>query len=564
VSEVDDAPALFDAALDAMTRGDVPAALDALQRCLAIDDLPAAHFLLGGLAYWDDRLDEAREEWEQAFRGFRAVGDLQNAARVATGLGELHWGSLGNEAAGRGWIERARRLLDQVGPCVEWGYWELAQIACDRPDVDDLERSAARALEIAAEYGDTALEVRALADGGLALVSQGRVREGFLRLDEALASLTSGEVQDPFVVGTAFCSLLSSCDRAGDVERVTEWMRIVRELVLEPAGDRPRVLSTHCRLAFGGVLSAVGRFTEAEAALLAALGPDGSVSAGHRTDATARLAELRLQQGRVDEAAELLAPIEDHLVAAGPLAAVHLQRGEPALAVAVLRRAVKQLVGDVLRGGPLLGVLVEAELARGDLAAARDAARLLHTMTAAVDTPVIAALASISDGRIAAASGRPAEAVDAFDAALHTLAGIERPTLVAVAHLELAGAHAATGDTDAAIASARASHAAAQRLGAVALTDRSASVLRRLGASPPRVPGSTATAMAGLTPREHEVLDGLRRGDSNAQIASRLYLSPKTVEHHVSRVLAKLGVRTRAEAAAVAAAAGAAPAIGGE
>jgi DNA-binding NarL/FixJ family response regulator len=45
------------------------------------------------------------------------------------------------------------------------------------------------------------------------------------------------------------------------------------------------------------------------------------------------------------------------------------------------------------------------------------------------------------------------------------------------------------------------------------------------------------------------------RGDTNGEIAARLFLSPKTVEHHVSRVLVKLGLRTRAEAAAVAAAA---------
>jgi DNA-binding NarL/FixJ family response regulator len=58
-----------------------------------------------------------------------------------------------------------------------------------------------------------------------------------------------------------------------------------------------------------------------------------------------------------------------------------------------------------------------------------------------------------------------------------------------------------------------------------------------------------------LTAREREVLDGLRRGETNAEIAARLYLSPKTVEHHVSRVLTKLGAKTRAEAAAVAASA---------
>jgi DNA-binding NarL/FixJ family response regulator len=86
----------------------------------------------------------------------------------------------------------------------------------------------------------------------------------------------------------------------------------------------------------------------------------------------------------------------------------------------------------------------------------------------------------------------------------------------------------------------------------VVLCDRSAAVLRGLGAAAPRSTAPAATALAGLTAREAEVLDGLCRGASNAEIATRLYLSPKTVEHHVSRVLAKLGVRTRAAAAAVA------------
>ena len=74
-------------------------------------------------------------------------------------------------------------------------------MACDRPDVDDLERSTERALAIAREFGDIGLEVRALADSGLALVSQGRSREGFGRLDEALAAIAAGEVHDPAIAG---------------------------------------------------------------------------------------------------------------------------------------------------------------------------------------------------------------------------------------------------------------------------------------------------------------------------------------------------------------------------
>jgi len=55
---------------------------------------------------------------------------------------------------------------------------------------------------------------------------------------------------------------------------------------------------------------------------------------------------------------------------------------------------------------------------------------------------------------------------------------------------------------------------------------------------------------AGLTAREVEVLGLLGEGLRNAQIADRLVVSEKTIDHHVSAILRKLDVRTRGEAAA--------------
>jgi DNA-binding CsgD family transcriptional regulator/tetratricopeptide (TPR) repeat protein len=90
------------------------------------------------------------------------------------------------------------------------------------------------------------------------------------------------------------------------------------------------------------------------------------------------------------------------------------------------------------------------------------------------------------------------------------------------------------------------------RIGATQAAARVRQLLHEQGvriAAPRRPRTSTAAHPAGLTAREAEVLDLLREDLTNAQIAERLVLSPRTVDHHVSAVLGKLGVSTRAEAA---------------
>jgi len=94
-----------------------------------------------------------------------------------------------------------------------------------------------------------------------------------------------------------------------------------------------------------------------------------------------------------------------------------------------------------------------------------------------------------------------------------------------------------------------------ERLGARPAADAVARQLRELGVRrlPRRPRRATAANPAGLTARESEVLGLLAADLRNAEIAARLHIAEKTAGHHVSAVLAKLGVRSRREAARVAA-----------
>ena len=479
----------------------------------------------------------------------RVVSGARRRGSLIT-LAGLQGGVYAHRAAGNGWMERARMLLERVGPCVEWGYLELAQIACDRTDAADLLASADRALDIAADFGDVDLEAQATADGGLALVTMGRTKEGLARLDAAMAAIAAGEVT-PIVAGICFCSMLTACDRTGDVRRAQEWTAIIAKMIRD-LGNRPRILHTHCRVAYGSVLHAAGRWPEAEASMMEALGPADAPTRPHRELTIAHLAELRIEQGRIEEAAALLAPFEDRVSTCAPLARVHLRRGEPDLAVAILQRGLRELVADALRIGPLLSWMVVAEIQRGDLGAAAKAADGLEQLASESDVSALIVDAVVARARVLAASDDDARSILRFEEAIGILDSDERPLLLATVRLEFAGVLSRSGNHAAAIAEARAALACFERLGADSYRDQAAALLRSLGDTARARPQRADDVASALSTREQEVLELVSLGLSNAEIASRLFISPKTAEHHVGRILTKLGVRSRGEAAALA------------
>jgi DNA-binding NarL/FixJ family response regulator len=164
--------------------------------------------------------------------------------------------------------------------------------------------------------------------------------------------------------------------------------------------------------------------------------------------------------------------------------------------------------------------------------------------------PALEAQAALGLGKVAAFSGDTESAVRYLHAGLAWLAGGSWPLLAAALHLQLAHVREGTAPASAAVAA----QVALNLYASVGAPEASAAadLLRRLGQPVPAVP-RPPTAVDALSARQREVLSCLAEGLSNPEIAKRLFITPKTAEHHVSSILGKLGLKNRAEAAAFAA-----------
>ena len=451
-----------------------------------------------------------------------------------------HWAHYGNAAAAQGWLARARRLVDghDLDPLRGWIHVHGAMLA----DPAAGEPQARKAHELAQLQGDIDLELYALSELGANLIGQGRVTEGLDYLDEAMAGALGGEADDGGTVVYACCVTLKSCASCAGFERAVQWVRAADRFV-ERYGNP--FLYAQCRALYGSVLVATGEWEQAEQELHTAerLSRD-SLPTVHGS-ATAALAELRLAQGRLDEADRIVTGLDEQPDTVAIIARTHLVRGRYDDAETILHRWLATLDAAELQRLLLLELLGELELAKGRPDAAQQQAGELVEAGTTLGCELAVARGERLAGRALVAAAQPDAARTHLDAALVAFTSLGIPLEAARTRLLLAEAlHHHAPDT--AITEARAALTTFDELGATHDADAAAGWLRNLGAKAPRTGPRTQQT---LTRREREVLELLRQGLSNPEIAERLYISRRTVEEHVANVLTKLGVRNRTEAA---------------
>lgn len=512
------------------------------EQALALGESAEALDGLGDAVHWLGEYERAIELKERAFVAYNRVGQAVEASEQARVLAFLHGAVRGNDAAANGWFARAESLLEGMDETIAHGWIAFERAPLSR-DAREREQLATAALGIARRFGDADLEFDALALLGEAYVEAGRTAEGMTLIDQAMAAVSSREVTGVVAVGDIYCRFLSACEQTCDVRRAEQWMSVVDHFVV---WSHSLLVSTTCRLHYGGILIAIGRWAEAEEELIAAIRMSETSYRAMRVFPLVRLAELRVRQGRLEEAQRLIKGNEWHPTARRSLAVIALARGDVALA--------EDLAQMCLDGGDpndpscavLHELLVAVQLAREDIGAAERTVAVLAELAEASGNDRAHAYAAFAEGRVLAARGDE-RASARLQAALEGFSTLDLPLEAGQARLALARAIAAARP-GAAEAEARLALAEFERLGAVRHADAAAGVLRELGATGRAWPKNYGT----LTKRETEVLSLLASGCSNAEIADRLVISRRTAEHHVASILSKLGLRSRSEAAAYA------------
>jgi ATP/maltotriose-dependent transcriptional regulator MalT len=462
--------------------------------------------------------------------------------------------------------ERARLLEQHAGRLMVRGRYRAA------------EALAARAAEIARVHRAHEIEANAT-------ITLGFTRAALGDLDGGIELLRRAHewAREPADVNRAVIDLAEVLDLGG---RSTEALDVVRA-ELERARERPERSSFDAFLGLQevNVLVRLGRLAEAEDRLPDRV-PGDAVGSAHTYLCSLRL-QLALLRGDDDAADRLAEARRIELHAYEPQWRQPIESMAAQFALRTNRLDQARAAGD--RGFELLGdtddgrlyvqqcwvgLMVEAEAAErahalGEPAdPARADALAAHLEDAAsrpgqwAEGAPYAALAGCELARLRQALGGPEPDPDAWEAAAARFDAIDRPWPAAYARLHAAEAYVVAGRRHEAEEALRAAFGSARTMGATALAQDAEALGRRARlrpaaadeAAPPAEADDTPEGVRrlGLTPRELEVLLLVAEGRTNREIGTTLFMSEKTASVHVSRILAKLDVGGRVEAAAVA------------
>jgi DNA-binding CsgD family transcriptional regulator len=497
-----------------------------------LERLATAAFLTG-------RDLEFQEVLERLHRGYVDADDAQRAARCAgwLSLGLLLRGEIGQS---NGWIARGKRLVEGRD-CVEQGYLLLpcAELELREGRADAAYKTSTDAAAIGRRFRDADLTAAASHGQGRAHIQQGEVADGLRCLDETMLSVVAGELS-PIMTGLMYCSVLDACGQVYALGRAREWTSAFSK-VCEREPESVMFTGT-CLVHRAEIMQFDGAWPDALAE--ACLACERSVRANRRPPGAARYrqAEIHRLRGEFAKAEEAYRAASQAGFEPQPgLALLRLAQGRTDAACATIERLVSAAT-DRLQRASLLPACLEIMLAMGRTREARDACGELHAIAETFDSDVLRASAEQYKGALALAESEARMALGPLRAAFERWERLGAPYESARVRVLIGLVCRTLGDEDA---------------GALEL-DAARDVFERLGARPDltRLESIRANRAPGrahpLTVRELDVLRLIALGSTNKSIAATLSVSERTVDRHVSNILDKLNVPSRAAATAYA------------
>jgi DNA-binding CsgD family transcriptional regulator/tetratricopeptide (TPR) repeat protein len=513
--------------------------------------------------------------YEAALEGVDVEAHPHRAAGLLERLAAARWG-LGTAERGLETLERGLALLPEGDASREKAMLlaRRAGFLMLRGRHRNAIAAAREALPVADAAGEPGARSRALNALGASLMALGEIDEGAANLREALA--LAAESDRSRELESAYVNLADHLHQAGRSEEA-------RAIVIEgrQSGDGRGDCFDWLELLEAEIAFDTGHWAYAADHMLTLRPYAGTTF----INATLRRAELAIGRGDADTARALLEQTKDATryvdepqflgVLGALLAELERRAGDLDAARTAIQGALDRIetcTDDVVRLARVatVGTVVEADAAqRGRDVGSVEAERIalmeaefhLARVSAAADNggPIESAWLRSAEAEYERAAGRPDPA--RHEAAAAAWDELHRPYSGALMRYRAGEGHIAAGDREAATAVLDRAHAVASELGAAWLLGEIEGLAARArlalaACAPPddaeAAPRREEDDPFGLTPRERQVLVLVAEGRTNREIGDRLFMAEKTASVHVSRILSKLDVRSRTEAAAVA------------
>ena len=504
---------------------------------LAADDLE----LLAMASYLVGRDENYLKTLERAYNAHRDTRQPLRAARCAFWLG---FRLLMRSETGRatGWFGRAQRLLKHdARECAEQGYL-LLPVVGQRLESRDFETAYAAAADAAAigeRCGDSDLIACARHLQGRIRLQQGQVEAGLALLDETMVMVTAGELS-PLVTGLMYCAVIAACQQVYALDRTREWTAALTRWC-EGQPDMVAFAGT-CQVHRAEIMQLRGTWPEAIEEARRACALSQGVNQQAAAAALYQQAEVYRLKGEFAAAEKAYRGASQLGLEPQPgLSLLRLVQGRSEAAATAIRRVASTTV-DPLKRMSLLPAYIEIMLAVGGVQDAHNACRELEDIARTFDTGVPDAIAAQARGAVELAEGDAQAALGSLRRAFEVWQRIEAPYAAARVRVLIGLACGALGDEDGAGLEIDAAKAVFERLGATPDLARIESLMK----------APLSSHGHGLTPRELQVLRLVAAGETNKAIASKLSLSEKTIDRHVSNILTKLDVSSRTAATAFA------------